>query len=152
MSGNVMKIAGKDNLGNVKAVSIDDKGAVIAKRIWESKMVTVFSGDIRDAEMHNTLNKPVDLTDQGFVSFRIYNSTDKPFTFYIYDDTWIDSSSYIKTLKGEYPQFIIQPGYTVIITPDDLPLLNYLMYAKFRFKAFEAPTKGAVTIRVVTKR
>jgi len=153
--GNVLKIGGKDPSSNVKAVSVDANGRVKSTRYWDSSIHTLIdSAQIRENNpVVSTATDSFDASEYGFVSLRIRNSHDAALSVMFYEDAGISGDTWMTRLDGSYISFTV-PANTqrVIVTPEDVPEINYLKYLKLRVSAKTTPTEGSVTIQAITKR
>ena len=149
----IMQIGGKnDNLAIPVAVNSD--GSVFTEREWIASPVNVLDGyALRDANTHYTMTEGtfVDLKPFGLVSLRIVNSTDKDITFALLYDLNKNSTTYLRDVDGNNIKIVAKSGKSMIITPNDMPVLNYIDYLKFNFSAAEAPTSGVITVIAYVK-
>ena len=151
----VLKIAGKDPNGAVKAIAVDADGKEKVTRLWDSTVhVLVDQGQIReDSPVISTASNSLDLSEYGFVSLRVSNSHDAEIGVMLFQDVAPSGDSWMRRLDGSFITFSIPANSLMtIITPDDIPELNYIKYLKLRISAKTTPTEGSITVRAITKR
>ncbi len=153
MSDKMMKICGKNPDGNATAIGMDANGNLKIKRVWESVVQKdLFSGALSDTGAVTTINNALDLAEQGMVSLRFYNTTDSALKVMLYSDMSAATETLLKDINGENFSFTVAADAHTIITPDDLPVLNYLRYLKLKIQPVTEPTTGQLVVRAVTKR
>ena len=151
----VLKVAGKDPNGAVKAIAVDADGKDKVTRFWDSTVhVLVDNGQIReDSPVISTASNSLDLSEYGFVSLRVLNSHDAEVSVMLYEDTAPAGDSWMRRLDGSSITFSVPANsLLIIITPDDIPELNYIKYLKLRISAKTTPTQGSITVEAITKR
>lgn len=151
----VLKVAGKDPNGAVKAIAVDADGKEKVTRHWDSTVhALVDQGQIReDSPVISTASNALDLSEYGFVSLRVSNSHDADVTVMLLQDAAPSGDSWMRRLDGSFITFSIPANSLMtIITPDDIPELNYIKYLKLRISAKTTPTQGSITVRAITKR
>lgn len=131
----MMKICGKTPDGVAQAVAVSKKGAINIKRIWETQNNHLVHSYIT----HDTpvVSDAYDVSEWGFVSLRILNSTiekigndlhiyTKPVRVTFYGDRTTDDGNYVKDMNGNNIEIFAPSGTEITITPEELPVLNYL--------------------------
>lgn len=150
---NILKIGGKNDSNNVQGFSVTNKGYAKATRFWNTTITQLFNETISDRTVKTTIANVFNCEEWGFISLRFSNSTNVKMTCHIYSD--IGSSSlqnYLKDNNGNPITFEIPTGQS-ILTPDDLPVLNYLKWLKLRIEPNEAPsTPNTLSVSVYAKR
>lgn len=149
----IMKIGGKNDSGNVQGFSVTNKGYAKATRLWSTEVTELYQGTVSDTSVISTASTPFNCEEYGFISLRFSNSTDVTFTATIYSDMGSSTlSNYLLDNSGNPITFTIPKGQS-ILTPDDLPILNYLRYLKIRVQANDTPSEPKnLTIQVYAKR
>lgn len=150
----IMKVGGRKSDGTAAAIGIDSNGNLRIKRVWETQTKNIFSGTLSDTTAITTVgDKAVNCLEWGMVSLRVYNRLDSDVKILLYYDNDTSGSGWLKNFGGEYVSFTVPADSDVIITPDDIPALNYLRYLKCRINAVTTPTNGAdLNIQAVLKR
>ena len=153
MSRQLIKVAGNNN-GFVKGFSANNDGAVYTTR---KTVITKFftNEQIRDDVNHRP-DIVADVSESVFVSFRVQNSLNKSITMRLYNDMYetpTASSTYLKDAYGNSVTFTIPADFagTLVVTPDDLPLLPYLQFIHIGLKCDQAPTSGKVSVWLLAK-
>ena len=149
----LLKMGGKAPDGTAKAVSVDAGGNVNVTRQWGADVFTVLPAtQIRDTNAISTIANAVDVSGYGFVSLRFCNSLGVPVTVMFYGDMNEASDMWMTRPDKSYLSVTIPATDFTILTPEDIPELNYLRYIKLRIAAKEAPTQGSLIVQVVAKR
>lgn len=149
----MMKIAGKTSGSVAKGIRVDNDGKllVISEHEWtQTALVCLDTREIRDTNV--VVAKPTnnDVSKFAYISFRIVNSLDASVSIQFYDDWHVTGGSVLKDMNGNAIEVTI-PAKTdsthyIVVTPDDLPILNLLHYLTLRVKANSAPTSGSISI------
>ena len=150
---NIMKIGGQNDSGNAQGFYVTNKGYAKITRLWSTTVTELFNETISDTSPKNTIDNVFNCEEYGFISLRFSNSTDVTFTAIIYSDIGSSTlSNYLRDNSGNPIAFTIPKGQS-ILTPDDLPILNYLRYFKLRVQANDTPsTPKDLTIQIYAKR
>lgn len=149
----LLKIGGKSDSNTVLGFSLTDEGYTKATRFWGVTIQEIFNGTISDTSAKNTLDNVFNCEEYGFISLRCYNTTDVKIECILYSDIGSSTlSNYLEDNDGNNITFTIPTGQS-ILTPEDLPVLNYLRFLKFRLQPIEAPsTPAPLSIKVYAKR
>lgn len=151
----LLKIGGKTKSNTASAFLLGDDGAAVVSRPWESKVNTIINNEeIRDTDIHTLSNDQIiDLSQYPINSLRIRTTLDKDVTLIFYYDLAKQSTIYIDDFTDGTLTIVVpaDSNHWKLITPDELPLLEYGLYLKFRYTASEAPTTGTLTIYHVGK-
>lgn len=148
-----LPICGRYN-GNAKPIEADSSGNVKAKHMWESNRFQVcYNLEVRDTAGHAVPETAIDVSEYAIVSFRVINGLDQNVRVVIYDDVSTNGDYYAANADN-VPLSFTSPtgGYVQVVTPDDIPQLNYLSKIKIRVSCATAPTSGKLTIWLYCKR
>lgn len=155
----MMKIAGKTSGSVAKGVQVDTDGKliVVSKREWEQTTLQILDNDeIRDTNAKAAKPSSNDVSSFAYISFRIVNSLDADVSIQFYDDWHVTGGSVLKDINGNTIEITVPAKVSatqyIIITPDDLPILNLLHYLTLRVKAKTAPTSGSLSITAYGRR
>ena len=149
----LLKMGGKAPDGKAKAVGVDANGNLNVTRQWAADVITVLpTTEIRDTNAISTISNAVDVRNYGFVSLRIVNTLGVPVKIMFYADINAASDLWMSRLDKSYITAMIPATDCVILTPEDIPELNYLQYIKLRITPQEIPTKGSLAIHAIAKR
>ena len=152
MSVNVMPIGGKyDNSGSpvVMGVAVDGDGAAISARKWKNEIVKIL--DVTDPTSGTKACTVIDLANAGAVSLRVDNALNVPVQLYIYTD-YYNHTYYMRDATGSYITKTIPAGQKfVMITPDDIPAMQWLAQLKIGAKIDGASITGDLDIWAVVK-
>lgn len=137
--------------GTASPISCDASGALIEQRKFTTTVTKVFELAISDTSVHKTT--ALDLSGAGLVSIRLDNKSGKALSIYFLGDDGDHPNSGLRDLSGALFTIYIPAGaYYYIITPNDVPFLNYLAKIRMSVAALETPTNtNPTTIYVVTK-
>lgn len=156
-----LKIGGKhvDNLGEetAKGIAVDANGRVEVVRHNETLMVTLVEQvEKRDStSIAFTGDDAVDLSEWTTCCMYISNSLDVSDAYLqFYSQTVITGSGYLRNGDNKNVTYTLKPtgSGSMLCTPDDFPILNYLRYFKCGLYFPTAPTSGKLTIRLLLKR
>lgn len=130
-------------------------GDIPVKHVWETEYIYALEDyELRDANTHEVPeSQAVDVSGYGIISLRIINTLDVPVTLGFYTDHHLTRTRYMADAEGIPIAVEIQPNtYIQMITPDDIPQLNYIRYLRVYLKANTAPTSGNVNLWFALKR
>ena len=149
----MMKIAGKTSSSIAKGIRVDSDGKliVISKREWEQTALVILDGDqIRDTNAKTAKPTSNDVSSFAYISFRIINSLDADVSIQFYDDWHVTGGSVLKDINGNVIEITVPAKVSatqnIVVTPDDLPILNLLHYLTLRVQAKTTPTSGSLSI------
>lgn len=152
MSVNVMPIGGKfDNDGNpvVMGVAVDGDGAPISARKWKNEVVQIL--DVTDPTSGTKVCTVIDLANAGAVSLRVDNGLNVPVQLVFYTD-YYNHNYYMRDATGSYITKTIPAGQKfVMITPDDIPAMQWLAKLKIGAKIAGDSITGDLDIWAVVK-
>lgn len=156
-----LKVGGKfvDDLGveTAKGVAVDANGRVEVVRHNEMSMVTL----VENLEKRDTTtislagDNAVDLSEWTTCCMYITNTLDVSDAYMqFYSQHVITGSGYLRNGDNKNVTYTLkQTGAgSMLCTPDDFPILNYLRYFKCGIYFPTAPTSGTLTIRLLLKR
>lgn len=154
----LLKIAGKTDADVAKPFRVNASGDAVIERDLNTTLIDIITNlELRDTDAHQTALDNTTLakfTGSAIKSVRIFSTLDQPVKFWLLDDYHKPDLNYLCRLDDVPITFTI-PAQTYnrrhIITPHDIPELDYLHYVKFTFKAEVAPTSGLIKAVVVTK-
>lgn len=150
---NLLKVAGRTDNNTVRGVHVTEEGNVCTARAWGTDIHTIVTTELRDTSAVVTSDNVFDASPYGMISIRVANSHDTDVTLQLYQDTSATSGRWLIDAAGNPISVVVPAGdRCMIITPEDIPALNYLRYIKFRIAANTAPTSGSITIWVAGKR
>ena len=149
----IMKVGGRKEDGTASALGIDANGYLKIKRVWETQTKNIFTGTHSNTTAVTTVSNVVNALEWGMVSLRVNNLLNSDVKIMLYWDNSADGTEWMKDFNGEYVTFTVPADSQMIITPDDLPILNYLRYIKCRINAVTTPTNGKnLLVQAVLKR
>lgn len=156
-----LKIGGKhvDSLGTetAKGIAVDANGRVEVVRHNETLMVTL----VENLEKRDTTtislagDNAVDLSEWTTCCMYIKNTLDVSDAYMqFYSQAETTGSRYLRNGDNKNVTYTLkQTGAgTMLCTPDDFPILNYLRYFKCGLYFPTAPTSGVLTITLILKR
>ena len=158
----LLKIGVKADNGNAKAIHSDNNGNVQTGKVWgidEFKLIDAL--EIRDTAFHKSFEGAgaigaIDCSKYGLISLRVNNTTDQVINMRLCDDTLTGTSYPMLDVNGNTTIIPIPAGtsYWMVITSNDLPVLNYLKYLKVSVyaKGTTAPITGSVSVYAYGKR
>lgn len=150
MADKMMRIAGRTPSGTAVPMLADANGNIGTIRKWKKEWASIeTSVEIRDTNAHNC--PAVDVSDVPIFSLRFLNRLDVPVTVSFLTDVNTTNGYGIQNANGERYTITLAPqnGY-IIITPEDMPILNYLRYVRLQVKASSAPSSGVFDAYIVT--
>lgn len=156
MSVNVMPIGGKfDNDGDpvVKGIAVDEDGGIISRRSWKNEVIKILDSTDPIPSENGTITldaTQIDLSNAGAVSLRVRNGLNVAAQIvvcldYMSSDVWMcdaDGSTIVKT---------VQANKNAIITPDDMPTLQWLAKLRIRVKITGETITGNLKVWAVVK-
>jgi hypothetical protein len=151
----LIKMGGKSPDGKAKAVSVDANGNVGISRSWRSQTFVILNNAQPRTDAAFTIlgSSALDVRDFGFVSLRFDNSLGVPVNAMFYsDDENRNLDNWMMRNDRSYFSFVIPANGYSMLTPEDMPELNYFRFIKMRLQPQSAPTTGSLTIEVVAKR
>lgn len=152
MADKMMRIAGRTSGGVAVPMKASTDGDISTTRTWKKSWQTIVSGlEIRDTDSHNL--DAVDVRDIPTFSLRIINRLGVPVTVSFQTDVNTFNGYRLTNMDQTAKSITVSPGNDyVIVTPEDLPLLNYVQYVRLQVKASTAPANGVFEADLVVVR
>lgn len=159
MSNMVMKVAGKNSNNAVTGILVENDGTIVSRRMFEDIPTTYIipaNTELRDSSAHTTVSVQCDTYKYPINSIIISTLLDADVEFTLLDGSHISNQGWISRLDGEYVRFTIPANNSnaskiYMITPEDIPEIDYIKFLKFRYQAKSVPTKGTIHVEVVHK-
>lgn len=152
---NVLPIGGKSPSETVVGFSADANGNLITKKKWDNNIELIYEMDSTPSGTSTIWLTPVDISDCGAVSIRISNTLDVDVKLYIASDLPDDGTAHyaLKDINGDdYLLTIPANKSRIVISPDDVPVLQWLNSLNLAVKPSSTPTTGIVKIWLARKR
>lgn len=152
MADKMMRIAGRTSAGVAVPMLADSNGNIGTTRAWKKEWVTIEQNvEIRDTTTHNC--PVIDVSNIPTFSLRILNRLGTPITLNFLSDVTQSNGYSLHNMDSTSKAVTIQPvqGY-IMITPEDVPLLNYIRYLRIAVKASTAPESGIFEVAMVAMR
>lgn len=151
MADKMMRVAGRTSGGTAVPMLADSNGNIATTRTWKREWVSITSSamEIRDASVHDI--DAVDVSGIPMFSLRILNRLGVPITIKFKTD--VNTSNGYGLYKTDATAIAITVAPTqsyIMITPEDLPLLNYVKLLRMTVQASETPTSGIFEAAMVT--
>ena len=152
MADKMMRIAGRTSGGVAVPMKASTDGDISTTRTWKKSWQTIVSGlEIRDTNNHNL--DAIDVRDIPTFSLRIINRLGVPVTINFLTDVNTSNGYALNNMDQTSKSITVSPGNGyVIVTPEDLPFLNYVQYVRLQVKASTAPESGIFEAAMVTMR
>lgn len=150
MADKMMRIAGRTSAGVAVPMLADANGNIGTTRTWKKEWVALQTTlEIRDTNAHNI--PAFDVSDIPIYSLRIINRLGVPVTITFLTDVNTSNGYGLVDTDNTLKSITVQPNNNyVIITPDDLPILNYIRYVRMSVKASSVPESGIFEAYAVT--
>ena len=139
--------------GTASPISCDANGAIISQRKFDGVSTKLWSGVLSD-----TGNKTIartSIADKGLISLRVFNAAGVPLKLIFYTDDGTHNSGGLFGLDGQNIYVVIPwsgASRSYIITPQDIPCLNYMISLRMGISAMEGPTgENETEVYLVTK-
>ena len=147
---NVTPFGAKSPTETVVGVSADANGNLNTKKVWNNEVIKIC--DVSTPTSSGGYCDNVDLSNAGAVSLRVRNSTDQDITLVLYVD-FVSSHYRMKDATGADIAIVI-PANTlnVMITPDDIPQLQWINKLSLGYLPDADATSGSIVIYAVIKR
>lgn len=152
MADKMMRIAGRTSAGVAVPMKASADGDISTTRTWEKSWQEIVTNlEIRDTSSH--VLDAVDVRDIPTFSLRILNRLGVPVTIRFMSDINTTNGYMLTNMDQTTKAITISPGYDyVIVTPEDLPFLNYVQYVRMRVTASATPESGAFDAYIVPVR
>ena len=150
MADKMMRIAGRTSGGTAVPMLADANGNIATTRTWKKEWVSLLAATaVTDANAHDVT--AYDVSGIPMFSLRVCNRTGVDVTLSFKTDV---NTSNGYTLcdadQADYAITIASSSRYTIITPEDLPILNYIKYLRIVYKAASTPSSGTLEINMVT--
>ena len=151
MADKMMRIAGRTSNGSAVPMLADSNGNIATTRTWKKEWVSITSSamEIRDTTSHDL--DPVDVSGIPLYSLRILNRLGVPITLRFKTDVNTSNGYGLHNPDATAKAITVAPTQSyIMITPDDLPLLNYVKLLRMTVTASEVPNSGTFEAYMVT--
>lgn len=149
-----IKFAGKNDSNIVTPVSVSDEGHLRERRQFTTESTDIVNEVLNITE--TTYYPAFDARQSGMIAIVIWNRSGVPLTLQFYSILSNGTGTAVapcRDAKDELPVFTIPSGHQVVITPEDLPMLNYAQYINVSLTPAGTPTGTSATfVRVLNKR
>lgn len=152
MADKMMRIAGRTSGGVAVPMKASSDGDISTTRTWRKEWITIEANvEIRDTTAH--MCPAIDVSNIPTFSLRILNRLGTPITLTFMTDVNQSNGYQLMNMDATYKEVTIQPTneYTMI-TPEDVPLLNYIRYLRLKVTASTAPESGTFDAYMVAVR
>lgn len=152
MADKMMRIAGRTPAGVAVPMKASADGDISTTRTWKKSWQQIVTAlEIRDTNGHDL--DAVDVRDIPTFSLRIINRLGVPVTIMFLSDVNTTNGYALHNMDQTSKSITVSPGNGyVIITPEDLPFLNYVQYVRLQVKASTAPASGIFEAYLVAVR
>lgn len=152
MADKMIRIAGRTPSGTAVPMAADANGNIGTTRKWKKEWVTLQTAlEIRDTDDHHLT--AYDVSDIPVFSLRIINRLRVPVTIWLRSDVNTTNGYALVNKDAVEQKVTLAPSNAYItITPDDLPILNYIRYLRITVTASSAPTEGTFEAYMVAMR
>lgn len=151
MSDKMMRIAGRTSGGTAVPMAADANGNIGTTRTWKKEWVVITESpmEIRDTSVHDLSAK--DVSGIPLFSLRILNRLGVPVTLGFKTDVNTTNGYSLLNPDATSRSITVAPANSyIMITPEDLPMLNYIRYLRITIKATSAPESGIFEACMVT--
>lgn len=141
----MIRIAGKTDNNTASPFHLTENGNLCTQHNWEyeiSNIVTATPTDTTEVRVGVGEENAIFVAGYGLISLRITNNTGVPVHIRFMADHTYDATGFLADVDGNRIEFDVPSSSTnfIIITPEDIPALNYLRLLKFRYACKETPT------------
>lgn len=152
MADKMMRIAGRTSGGTAVPVAADANGNIGTTRKWKKEWIELQTAlEIRDTSDHHLT--AYDVSEIPVFSLRFVNRLGVPVTIYLRTDINTTNGYALADKDGVSQKVTLAPTNSYItVTPDDLPILNYIRYLRITVKASSAPADGVFEAYMVAMR
>lgn len=150
MADKMMRIAGRTPDGVAVPMKASTDGDISTTRTWKRTWQNIQANlEIRDTEEH--ILPAVDVRDVPTFSIRVINRLGVPVTISFLTDINTLNGYSLNNMDQTSKNVTVSPGYGyVIITPEDMPIFNYVQYLRLKVKASSTPSTGIFEAAIVT--
>lgn len=148
----VTPFGAKSPTSTVVGVAANADGNLVTAKKWENNVIRVCDEEVTGVESFQT--DLIDVSDAAAVSLRFSNTSDQSFMITFYSDQYPNNTYQLYDYNGNKVQckIIKSSSRTQILTPDDLPVLQWLKSIRMRVAFDAAPASGSLIIDLVAKR
>lgn len=148
-----IKFAGRTDNNTVKGVSVSNDGYIRTERVWDIKYTEVFNARLTTTdEVYAT---QYDASNSGMIALEVYNFSGVDISIRVGSPIQVHNND-VKNydVNGALTAITIPSTSTrCIITPEDMPVLNYCKYLNICISALSSPTAdNVVRVFVLDKR
>lgn len=150
MADKMMRIAGRTSAGTAVPMAADSAGNISTVRTWKKEWVTIEEGIAITTTTAYAL--PVfDVSGIPMFSLRFLNRLGVPVTVrFLSDINTKNGYNLVDEYASAHSITIPSTDDYIIITPDDVPILNYVRYVRMRIIVQTAPESGTFSAYAVT--
>ena len=136
-----------------KVFMFNEDGSVLENHVWYGKVTELVNEEIRNTSAMGKPQQPVDFSDFAINSLRINNTLDQAVNIRFYQEDVTSNPQQLSDINGNVIGFTVPANKKgIIVTADDLPILNYLNKLRIYMKCDTSPTTGSIQINVVSRR
>ena len=148
---NVTPIGGKTPNSTLQGIAVNENGRIITKKEWENKLILAYEMTALPTTTATIAVDAIDVSDSAAFSLRIDNTTDVGYTIGFYSD--VSSNKYgIRDIQSNvYDIDIAANTRFVAVTPDDLPIMQWMYNVRLYIMPKSVPTTGSLKIWLVKK-
>ena len=152
MADKMMRVAGRTSGGVAVPMKASTDGDISTTRTWKKSWQAIVTGlEIRDTNGH--VLDAVDVRDIPTFSLRIVNRLGVPVTITFLTDISTTNGYSLLNMDATDKAITVSPANAyVIVTPEDLPFLNYVQYLRLQVKASTTPASGEFGAYLVAVR
>lgn len=152
MADKMARVAGRTSEGIAVPMKASSDGDISTTRTWKKEWIPIETNvEIRDTTGHNC--PVIDVSDIPTYSLRILNRLGKPITLNFLSDVNQSNGYALLNMDATRKAVTVQPANAyIMITPEDVPLLNYIRYLRLQVTASAAPESGIFEAYMVTVR
>ena len=150
MADKMMRIAGRTSGGTAVPMLADSNGNIATTRTWKKEWVAITDSalEIRDTDAHDLT--AMDVSGIPMYSLRILNRLGVPVTLTFKTDVNTTNGYGLCNTDATAKAVTIAPTNSyVVITPEDLPFLNYIKWLRISVRAQSVPESGTFEAAMV---
>ena len=152
---NVTPIGAKSPSSTVVGISADATGNLKTIKVWDNELIEVYNMDALPESTATIWTDNIDVSNAGAVSLRFFSNSDAEYEIQLGNDMF-NTKYALRDLQGEYHKIIIPSGSKltkyIIVTPDELPILQWLTKLHIAIIPKSVPTTGRLRIWAVLKK
>lgn len=149
----LFKIAGRNDSGNASSFSLNDSGEAKVQHQWKFERISLINSQTSIRSTDDIWTDTIDVSKFATFSLRISSSLDQPVAVNFGYDGSSTNTSYLKNYGGSNIGFTIPSDFVGVrmITPEDIPNLQYIGKIRLKLQCSTAPTSGSVSISIFGK-